>query len=390
ALGLTLFNTLVWPRGRRDGEPLKRVSVLIPARNEEDTIEACIRAIARGTHLPMEIIVCDDRSTDRTPELLDALQREVPILTVIQGQPLLEGQVGKPRACAQLAQAARGDVLLFVDADTELTSDGLARISSLFADYRADLVTAVPRQVTGSWMERLVLPLLHVTYTSWLPLPLIWWSSDTRFLAANGQILGVRAETYRQVGGFEAVIHEIVDDMAFCRRVKDSGARVVFADGYAIAKCRMYRSAQQVWEGFSKNIYEGLGNRWWALAMVVALYGLTFIAPWVLAPVALALGASWWLPATLAWVANILMRVTLALRHDHAWLGVALHPLAVALLLAIALNSMRWSWRGQVRWRDRVYASRAQRVSGGQPAPHATAERDTLATQPGWVGGDGR
>ena len=381
ALTLTLFNTLVWPRGRRDGAPPERLSVLIPARDEEETIVACVRAVASGSHAPMEIIVCDDGSTDRTPELLEQLKDEIDTLRVVQGRPLKAGQVGKPRACAQLAQEARGDVLLFVDADTELTETGVARVGSLFARHRADLVTAVPRQVTGSLMERLVLPLLHVTYTSWLPLPLIWWSRDPRFLAANGQVLAVRAETYRRVGGFEAVIHEIVDDMAFCRLVKQSGAKVVFADGHDIARCRMYRSARQVWEGFSKNIYEGLGARWWALLLVIGLYGLTFIAPWVLAPLALALGATW-LPATIALAANVLQRLTLMLRHGHAPSGVALHPLGVAALLAIAVNSMRWTWRGQVGWRDRVYAPRVQRL-GTPEADHITPH------QPGLVGGSG-
>jgi chlorobactene glucosyltransferase len=363
ALGLTLFNLAVWPRGRAQGRLTAPISVLIPARNEEENIEACVRALAASQHPLEEIVVCDDHSTDQTPAILARLQAELPQLRVIQGRPLAEGWVGKPHATHQLAQAARGEVLLFVDADTVFTPEGVGRVASLFEDLRADLVTAVPRQETGGFFERLILPLLYATYCNWLPLPLIWGSKDARFLAANGQVLALRRAAYQQVGGYEAVKHEIVDDMAIARLVKRAGLRVVFADGFEVARCRMYRSARQVWEGFSKNIYEGIGGSLLALLGIVGLFSATYLAPFAL------LASAWavpglLLPAAVGVGANLAMRAALAWRHRQPWESALLHPLGVVGLLLIAVNSLWWTRSGKLRWRGRVYAGRAQRAGG--------------------------
>jgi cellulose synthase/poly-beta-1,6-N-acetylglucosamine synthase-like glycosyltransferase len=202
-LALTVLNRFGWPRGEAAGRlGAGGVSVLIPARNEEAHIEACVRAAFASEHPLLEVVVCDDHSTDKTPEILRNLQAEFSSLRVIQGRPLPEGLVGKPHACAQLAAASRGEVLLYVDADTVLSREGVGRLVSLLESMGASLVTAVPRQVTVSLAERVVLPLLHLTYTNWLPIPLVWRSRDPRFLAANGQLLAVRRAVYEEVGGF--------------------------------------------------------------------------------------------------------------------------------------------------------------------------------------------
>ncbi|HEV2130143.1 MAG TPA: glycosyltransferase family 2 protein [Longimicrobiaceae bacterium] len=356
-----LFNLRVWPRGRPEGRIPGRVSVLIPARNEEGNIEHSVRAVLDGTQPPDEVIVYDDGSTDATAAILGKLAEEDARVRVLRGEPLPAGWVGKPHACHHLARAATGNVLLFLDADTVATPECLARLGSIFQDYAADLVTAGVRQRTGSFAERLVIPLLHLSYLAWLPLPLIWRSRDPRFLIANGQLLAVRREVYRAAGGWEAVRSEVVDDMAFCRRVKESGGRVVFADGSHMASARMYDGARELWQGFSKNLYEGIGGRPAALAGVMGLHLWIFVAPYV------ALSVAWVMAPTLLSVAatgvaaNVALRVALALRLRHPPEGVLLHPLSVLALLGIAANSFRWSRRGAIRWRGRSYAARAAR-----------------------------
>lgn len=349
----------MWPRHGSPGSKAA-VSVLIPARNEERGIELAVRSVFEsGTHV-QEVIVYDDGSTDKTPQILASLADEFPRLRIEKGIGLPDGWVGKPHACHQLARLASGEVLLFLDADVEVLPGGLDHILGLMADKKADLVTAVPRQVTGSFFERLVLPLLHLTYTSWLPMPLVWLSKDPRFLAANGQVLAVQREVYDAVGGFEAVRNEVVDDMAFCRLIKKAGRRVVFADGHDMAKCRMYTDANGVWEGFSKNLYEGIGASIVGLVGMLGLYTLTFVAPY------LALLLSFWWPsllwpATVAVGLNIMVRILLAIRHRHALEGVLLHPLSVIVLMAIAINSWLWNWKGAIRWSGRTYAARSNR-----------------------------
>jgi cellulose synthase/poly-beta-1,6-N-acetylglucosamine synthase-like glycosyltransferase len=336
--------------------------VLVPARDEERTIGECLAALDASLVRPAEVLVLDDGSTDGTARILS--NAGLAELRVLRNETLPPGWVGKVHACHRLASEATGDVLLFLDADTRLAPEGLARIASLFEDYRADVVTAVPRQETRTWSERLLLPLLHLTYAAWLPMPLVWRTSDPRLLAANGQVLAITREALDRIGGFASVRNEIVDDMALCRRAKRAGLRVLFADGHQIATTRMYRSAREVWEGFSKNLYEGIGARPLALVGVIALYNVPFVLPYVLL-LAAALGASaLWGPALLGVGANLALRSLLAIRHRQPLEGVVLHPLAVLALVAVAINSWLWTRSGTIRWRGRTYAPRIVRGSG--------------------------
>ncbi len=364
---ITVLNLLTWSRGRPERTSTPEVSILIPARNEQACIERCVRAASRVGYPLREILVYDDQSSDRTLPILLRLQRELGTLRVLIGGPLPEGLVGKPHACAQLADAARGDYLLFVDADTLLIPGAIERLLSLAGGPSgAGVVSAVPRQLMASWSERLLMPLLHLTYTSWLPLLLIAATRDPRFTAANGQLLLVRRDTYRRVGGFGAVAREIADDMAFCRRAKLLGERVVFADGFLMARCRMYDSLRSLWRGFSKNLYEGMGERPGILLLVLALHLCAFVAPYAALLLALSAPRSWpalWLPALIGVGLNVLLRAALALRFRHPPLSVLLHPLAILVLCALTINSYRWSLRGELSWAGRSYRNRSQRMS---------------------------
>ena len=360
---LTLFNVAVWPRGRPDGGFTGRVSLLIPARDEAAGIEACIRSALVGTLKPYEILVYDDRSADGTDRVVERIAASDPRVRLLRGQPLPAGWVGKPHACHHLAAAARGDVLVFLDADARLLPTGLARLASVLADYRAGVVTAGLRQQLGTPGERLVVPLLHLTYLAWLPLPLVWRSRDPRFLVANGQLVAVDHAAYARIGGWAAVRAEVVDDMAFCRRAKEAGERVVFADGFDMAESRMYHGWRDVWRGFSKNLYEGIGGSLVALLAVTLLYAGIFVAPYVALAVSFKTGGVALFNAALLGVpADPALRALLADRFRQPAQGILLHPAAVVALLAIAWNSRRWSRRGAIRWRGRVYADRGSRL----------------------------
>lgn len=359
ALFIAAVNVSTWPRGRR-GAPRDgtTVSVLIPARNEVDNLEPLLRSLLAQTRRPDEIVVYDDASTDGTGALLARLERELPGLVVLRGGGLPEGWVGKPHACHQLASAARSAVLVFVDADVRLAPSGLERLLEVRDRYAAAVVTAVPRQRVVTPLERLVVPLLHLTYLAWLPLFMVWCTRNPRLLAANGQLLLVDRESYQSTGGFEAVRDAIVDDMAFCRNAKLRGHRVVFADGHEMAECRMYRSASEVWSGFSKNIYLGVGARPGRLAVALSLNLLTFVVPLVAAAVAL-LDPSLISLEVAALGAGAVFATTslVAWRHRYPVSTALALPLGVLCLTAIGVNSFRWHLEGRIRWRDRVYGS---------------------------------
>ncbi len=371
--GLTAFNAVFWTRGR----PLPRaadaapggLSVLIPARNEVATVERCVRAADAARGPITEIVVYDDDSTDGTAEVLNCLQAEVPRLRVVRGDALPAGWVGKPYALQRLSDEACTDLLLNVDADVTLREDGVLRMLSLLGrpdevpgGLGAAVVTAVPHQHTGSFAERLMIPLLHQSYVAWLPMPLVHLTRDPRVLAANGQLLLIRRSALDAVGGWSGVRSALVDDMALCRAVKSSGRRVVFADGDRIADCRMYDGAAALRSGFAKNFYEGVGGHPLGMLVVMALHLLIFVAPYLALPVALALGAHGVAAAAAVGVAaNIGSRLIMAARYGHGLLSVLLHPVAVLAMMAVLVESFRWSRRGDIRWRGRSYPARAQR-----------------------------
>ena len=372
-LALVAFNALFWTRGRAlPAAGLAApggVSVLIPARDEVANIERCVRA-ADGARGPItEILVYDDGSTDGTGDVLARLQSELPRLRVVSGDGLPAGWVGKPHALHRLTDLAGGELLLNIDADVTLHADGVLRMLSLLGTANqvpggldAALVTAVPRQRAGSFIERLMIPLLHLSYVAWLPMPLIHRTRNPRVLAANGQLLLVRRRALDAAGGWTRVRAAMVDDMALCRTVKQSGGRVVFADGDQMAECRMYSDGASLWRGFTKNFYEGIGGHPLALIVVLGLHLVFFVAPYVALPVA-ALAGAWGLAAAAAVGvgANLGLRLIMAARYGHTVASVLLHPLAVLLMMGVLLDSFRLSRRGDIRWRGRSYAARAQR-----------------------------
>ena len=372
-LGLVAFNAAFWTRGRAlpaaAAAATGGISVLIPARDEVANIERCVRSVDAAHGPIIEILVYDDGSTDGTAEVLARLQAAVPRLRVVSGADLPAGWVGKPHALHRLSALAAGELLLNIDADVTLHEDGVLRMLSLLGSpdqvpggLDAAVVTAVPRQLTGSFAERLMMPLLHLSYVAWLPMPLIHRVRDPRVLAANGQLLLIRRSALTAVGGWAAVRTALVDDMALCRAVKRSGRRVVFADGDQMADCRMYPDAGSLWRGFAKNFYEGIGGNPVALIVVMALHLMLFVAPFVALPVAVVVGNRGLAAAAAVGVAaNLCLRLIMALRYHHSPMSVLLHPVAVVAMMGVLLNSFRWSRRGDIRWRGRSYPARAQR-----------------------------
>lgn len=366
----TLFNVISWGRGKNGATPdTMRLSILIPARNEAANIEALVHSILRVDASQVElseIIVYDDLSTDQTSDAVLKLSQRDPRIKLISGQPLPTGWVGKTYACQQLLLAASSPYVLFLDADVRLKPRGLKKLLSFLpSDRPTPLLTAVPQQVTISVVEGLVIPLLHLTYLAWLPLNWANRRGDSRTVAACGQLIFSSKKTLLQLGGFAAVRGEIVDDVALARHAKKTGTEVLFVDGFEVASCRMYQNAQQLWCGFSKNLYLGLKTPL-ALGIALILYSAAFILPYLVAALSLLPGidAPWVaLPNDLyllAWAGvggNIVLRLVLAHRYSHPLFSVVLHPLGVGILIAVALNSFRWVQSGRVVWAGRTYAA---------------------------------
>lgn len=350
------------------------VSVLIPARNEERRIRACLASLMAQDPPVREIIVLDDRSGDRTAEIARGLGfRKEPgsRLRLIHGAELPEGWVGKNWACHQLSEVAdpESTYLLFTDADT-IHSPSCVRAALDHAhQVQADLLSLWPDQITGTWSEKLVIPLGYLLFMVFQPFPFLnwlqakpgrvaWWGISKERLAmmgaANGQFLLFRHEVYRSLGGHEALKDHLVEDIAFARRVAagtGEGMRLVNADGIDLLRCRMYSGFRELWEGFSKNLRPVFEESHLSFILFGIVIGGLFLLPFCL------LFQACFAPFAVIAVALVMgMRFLLTLRFRTSWMGCLAHPFGVAISLLIALNSWRLCLRRGIVWKGRVYS----------------------------------
>jgi len=336
------------------------VSVLVPARNEALNIERCVRSLLMQDYAAFEILVLDDGSTDATPQLLQTLFDESGgRLRVLQGEPLPDGWHGKAWACLQLSRQAKGDLLLFTDADTKHEPDALRRSVAALNSEKGDMLSLTPRQELGSFWEELVVPLVYVILLCYLPLRLVRTSRNPAFCFANGQFILFRREFYDRINGHTAVRQALAEDIGLCREVKRAGGRVVAFNGFDAVSCRMYRSFRDIWEGFSKNLYASLGYSTPGLFLLMTLTAAFYIAPYLFFFYALIAGKFtmllFWLPLTQMVIA-LLSRVIIARLFGQSTAMVFLNLFSQLILIAIAWNSF-WiiqSGRG-ARWKGRNY-----------------------------------
>jgi chlorobactene glucosyltransferase len=353
---------LVLLRSRRiariPDEALPFVSMLVPARDEEANIERCVASLQAQDYPRFDIHVLDDGSADGTAGIVERLAEHDGRVTLHRGAPLPAGWAGKNHACHQLSEHARGEWLLFTDADTVHAPHALRAAVEAAMTARADLLTQIPRQIMGSAGEKLVVPLLHFVSLVLLPVYFTHHARGGRYAIGVGQFLLFRRDAYRRIGGHAALRGALVEDVWLARRVKTEGLRLRLRAATGDVTCRMYRGWGEVWRGFSKNIYAGLGFSPVALAAAIAALFLLFVAPPICLAAALCAGASTalMLPLAAAVVLPIVMRLILALRFRLGIPSAFFHGVGVLLLIAIAVNSWRWMHRaGGAQWKGRTY-----------------------------------
>jgi GT2 family glycosyltransferase len=243
-------------RGRGSGmnhSDAGRVSVVIPARDEEANIERVIRSVAEQSGVA-EILVVDDQSTDRTAEILERLKHEFPKLRVLNTGPLPDGWTGKAHAVTTGARAARAEWLLLTDADTEHVAGSLESLLARATSEGIDLLSVSPGQKTPTWWEKAVIPLVYVELARRFRFEDVS-NPDSPAAAANGQYILIRRDVYGRAGGHEAVRGEILEDVALARRVKSAGGKLLFLPGAQWVRTRMYRTFGEMWRGWTKNLY---------------------------------------------------------------------------------------------------------------------------------------
>jgi len=347
-------NVGLFGRPRVRGGELPRVSVLIPARNEELSIGAAVRSVLASKGVELEVVVLDDGSADRTAEIVrgfgDGRVR-------LESAPKLPaGWNGKQHACWVLAGLARNGVLCFLDADVRLGPEALARTVSELEQHGVELVSGFPRQETRTFLEWLLLPLIHFVLLGFLPMLGERWGRSAGFAAGCGQFMMVRKAAYFEAGGHAAIRTTMHDGLLLPQRMRAAGFRTRVYDLSRDAVCRMYRNAGEVWRGLAKNATEGMAAPG-RIGVFTLLLGAGQVLPlpvvvwaWVagdgtamrMAGMALALGYA--------------VRLAMAAKYRQSWRGALLHPVGMLVTLVLQWWALVRKVAGKpATWKQREY-----------------------------------
>jgi glycosyltransferase involved in cell wall biosynthesis len=327
------------------------VTAIVPARDEEASIAACIASLATQPQI-IEIIAINDQSSDRTAEILRSLAKNISQLRVIDAPPPPSGWLGKNHAVSLGAQQATSPWLLFTDADAVLLEGAIAKALALASEKDAALISFSPEQELQTWYEKVLIPFIYLRLAQRFSFDEVN-DPSSKAAAANGQFLMIARAAYDAVGGHDAIHNSVLEDVALARRVKSAGFRVWFASGFGIVRVRMYRSFSAMWEGWKKNLFQLMGG---TTGSVFSEFESAF--PWMILVIVI-IGIK--LPiAMFAAVILLLLRQLsygLALSRNHFPFKYIICYLPAIFMYAGVLWASHESYaRGKVTWKGREYS----------------------------------
>jgi len=347
-LALVNLRTMLRPIRSQLPEVTASVEVLIPARNESENIRACVSSALNQVGVSnLRVSVLDDASTDDTAALLAQIVDSR--LNVISGTDELPADwLGKPWACARLANQSEAEYLIFIDADVRLSSNAIAASIEILERTGMALVSPYPRQETTTLLTRLVQPLLQWSWLHTVPLKLAQKTTRKSLAVANGQFFVCRRSDYLLVGGHESVREEVLDDLMLLRSFYEHGLNGTVADGTQLATCRMYATNQDLVSGYTKSLWQAFNGAFGSVftnLFLLTIYTLPllglFTTEWPLAVLALAGAAHG--------------RLIVAVRtNQRKFPEVFTHSISIAIFAW--LNALSWvrHFRGTNSWKGRA------------------------------------
>lgn len=331
------------------------ISVCIPCRDEEDNIEAVVRSVLASHHGRLEILVYDDESTDGTDAILRTLTAETQRVRIVPSVKLPAGWVGKQHACQRLAEASRGEWLLFIDADVRLEPGAIGRALAFARQSKASLVSTFPRQITATPGEAFIVPMIFYLLIGYLPFRSMRRSLAPSASAACGQFILAEREAYFASGGHAAIRDSMHDGVKLPRLFRKAGYSTDLFDGTTLCRVRMYTGFAQTWRGFTKNAYEGLGSVG-LLVFLTTLHLAVHIGPWLIFPL-LFLSGDAGLTLVIAAVVILLQiaqRLLLSHRFGHSVALAPLHSVSITLLTIIQWHSYFLHRNSDRSWKGRT------------------------------------
>ena len=339
------------------------VSILVPARNEERNIAACINSLLKQDYPNYEILVLDDNSTDSTATIVRKTAEKDSRIRILSGTQLPEGWAGKPFACYQLAMKAKGDWFLFVDADTIHAPHMLRSILDISIHSKAAMLSGFPRQIANSLPQKIAIPVLYFILVSWLPL---WWlhgSEKKRPSLAIGQFLLFPRNEYWRIGGHKAVRNKIMEDVWLSFEINAKGGKHIAIDLSPVVSCNMYHTAMEMWEGFVKWMYSVATISSAALISLIMAGVVFYLGPfyWLWNEFFVAVTPSEWRSIIILQVALIIIsRWLVDNRFKEPLISTILHPVGFSYLVSAVIYGYLNKLMGKgISWKNRLYSERS-------------------------------
>jgi chlorobactene glucosyltransferase len=334
------------------------MSILIPARNEEENIKRCIISLTKQDYKNIEILVLDDNSTDDTVRIVLELSQKDPRIKLYSGGPLKKGWLGKSYACWQLSKHARGDYLIFTDADTLHFPNSISGAVACLLRYNLDALSVFPKEIMVTFHERMMVPFGHYIILSLMPLYLIRKIKTALFCTAIGQFMLFKKEVYKKIGGHKSIKGKMLEDIKISKRVKSFGYKFMIFDGRSNVYCRMYRNFREIVEGYSKVLFAVFDYKIYMISIAIILVAAIFLFPFIMLPVGILF--DWPLVLIELIILQIIIilitKIILSLRFKCKAVDIILHPISIVYLILIAINSVLNTKIGMgVYWKGRIY-----------------------------------
>ncbi|HTG27661.1 MAG TPA: glycosyltransferase family 2 protein [Methylomirabilota bacterium] len=327
------------------------ITAIVPARNEETVIAACVDSLAKQREIT-EIVIVNDQSSDDTARIVRDLATRIAKLRLLEAQEPPSGWVGKNNAVTIGARNAKSEWLLFTDADVELEEGATARALRIAQENHAALVSFSPEQITEKWYEKALIPFVYCRLARRFSYATV--NDPKSVAAANGQFLLIRREVYEAIGGHARFASDVLEDVALATAVKAAGHRLWFGPGKGIVRARMYRTFGAMWEGWTKNLYRLMGGTPWKafresesafpwIPLVVILLGIKF-------PIAMFAGV-------LLLVLRQMNYGSELVRNQYPFAFIIYYIPAAFLYAGVLAASYRSFARGKVQWKGREYST---------------------------------
>ncbi len=351
------------------------VSILIPARNEADKISECLETLFKQDYPNYEIIVLDDNSRDNTADIVKQLADKDNRLRFIKGAPLPAGWSGKNYACYQMAKEAKGDWLLFVDADTTHAPHMLRGVMALALELNTSLLSGFPRQIAENMVMKLFTPTWYFILMAWCPL---WWMQNSKRnmpSIAIGQFMLFSKSEYWRIGGHESVKSKVLEDIWLGIEVNKQGGKHVAVDLSDAVFCKMYDNFKGIWHGLTRSVYAVAEISLIALVGLIIFACICYLIPFysLWHEFSFTDGNNILKAIILIQVATIYFMRRLADRRfdNNSIVSVILHPVGILFLLCVVVNAIARKLAGTgISWKERLYTEESGGEQIIQPDSH--------------------